>query len=286
MSLEPESGNEQGPPAKLIEQAGSLWRAIVANHRNGPAREVRHEIETLHSLAELINDPSLFFAVRQAKYLASEGISGINVMGTMGSGKSAIGMPLAHTLGTWSYVDADTFHPASNIEKMRRGDPLAENDRLSFLKSAADFFRSERARISSCSALRDAYRAVIHGAPSLSHESARWSFPEANLGLVTVCLVKPFEVALSELDYAEKHPHARRTLNGTEHFIHVTRENPTILEKQYEIFEQPKPWQAITLHTEHYRDARSASGGYDTGRMIDDLLGALGMRVPGERTDY
>jgi gluconate kinase len=281
MPHKPQSGNEQGSSAKLIEQAGESWRTIVANHLTSPTREVHSEIEQLNDLAERINDPSLHFAVRQATHLVSEGISGINVMGTMGSGKSAVGIALAQALGTWSYVDADTFHPAENIEKMRRGEPLAENDRLSFLKAAADFFRSGHARVSSCSALKDSYRAVIHGNPSLSHEGTRWSFPEATLGLVTVCLVKPFEAALSELDYAEKHAHARRTLNDSEHFIHVTKENSSILEKQYEIFEQPKPWQAITLHTEHYRDTSTARGSYDTDKMIDDLLGALGMRVPG-----
>lgn len=146
-------------------------------------------------------------------------------MGTMGSGKSAVGTALAQALGKWIYVDADTFHPASNIEKMRRGEALSEDDRFLFLKSAADFFYSGLARISSCSALKDSYRAVIHGDLSISHESSHWSFPGANLGLVTVCLVKPFEVALSELDYAEKHPYARRILNDREHFIHVTNPN-------------------------------------------------------------
>jgi len=42
------------------------------------------------------------------------------LMGVSGSGKTTVGKVLASELG-WTFHDADDFHPASNIDKMRRG---------------------------------------------------------------------------------------------------------------------------------------------------------------------
>lgn len=286
----PRRPRQEDSLAGLSVQAGDSWKRLVAGHLLAPALEIQEELAFLESIARRIDDPSLNFALRQARYITQEGISAINVMGTMGSGKSELGAALARSLGgTWRFHDGDNFHPESNIEKMRRGEALSHEDRFTFLKAAGDFFRSNLAVISSCSALQDAYRAVLYGAPTLPAPTlpltgADWSFPEATLGLVTVCLIKPFHTALEELDYAERTPEAHRSFNGQAHFIHVTKESPSILEKQYAIFEKPKPWQAILVDTEHYQCPHSppSSGErYDTGRMVYDLQGALGMRVPG-----
>jgi gluconate kinase len=269
---------------ELCVQAGDSWKRLIAGHLLAPALELREELLFLEGLAKRINDPSLDFAIRQARHISQEGISAINVMGTMGSGKSVVGAALADALGgSWSYRDGDTFHPEGNIEKMRRGEALSEHDRLVFLQSAGAFFRSHVAVVSSCSALQDSYRAILHGCPAILPLDARWSFTNSSLGLVTLCLTKPFHTALEELDDSEKGIGARRTFSGQDHFIHVTKESPAILEKQYEIFERPKPWQAIILETDLYRleDAPTPSAGrYDTSKMVDDLQGALGMRLP------
>ena len=50
------------------------------------------------------------------------------VMGVSGCGKSTIGTLLAERL-QWKFEDADRFHPAANIEKMRTGTPLTDEDR-------------------------------------------------------------------------------------------------------------------------------------------------------------
>ena len=50
------------------------------------------------------------------------------VAGVSGSGKTTVGALLAGRLG-WRFADADDFHPAANVEKMRAGIPLTDEDR-------------------------------------------------------------------------------------------------------------------------------------------------------------
>jgi gluconokinase len=89
------------------------------------------------------------------------------VMGVSGSGKSTIAEKLAERLG-WIFEDGDSFHPASNVAKMRAGHPLTDEDRWPWLQAIADEIdrvckAGERAVIA-CSALRHAYRDVlVHG---------------------------------------------------------------------------------------------------------------------------
>ncbi|MFX8477597.1 shikimate kinase, partial [Acinetobacter baumannii] len=54
-------------------------------------------------------------------------------MGVAGSGKTTIGAALAQQLGL-SFIDADDEHPAENIEKMKAGIPLTDEDRVPWLQ--------------------------------------------------------------------------------------------------------------------------------------------------------
>ncbi len=63
---------------------------------------------------------------------ASHSIKRIVLMGVAGCGKSAVGAALASRIGA-AYVDGDDLHPQANIDKMRRGEPLTDNDRWPWL---------------------------------------------------------------------------------------------------------------------------------------------------------
>lgn len=56
----------------------------------------------------------------------------IVVMGVSGSGKSTFGRALADALG-WDFLEGDDMHPPSNIEKMRAGIALEDDDRRPWL---------------------------------------------------------------------------------------------------------------------------------------------------------
>ena len=86
------------------------------------------------------------------------------VMGVSGSGKSTVAGALGERLG-WRFEDGDSFHPARNVEKMRAGHPLTDEDRWPWLNAIAD----EIARVCdkgehviiACSALKHSYRDVL-----------------------------------------------------------------------------------------------------------------------------
>ena len=90
-------------------------------------------------------------------------------MGVSGTGKSAVAAPVAARLGC-EFAEGDDFHPAANVEKMREGTPLTDEDRWPWLRSLADWTAARAARGTptavACSALRRAYRDVLReGAP-------------------------------------------------------------------------------------------------------------------------
>jgi len=85
-------------------------------------------------------------------------------MGVSGSGKSTVAKALGERLG-WRFEDGDSFHPPSNVEKMRAGHPLTDEDRWPWLNAIADEIarvceRGEHVIIA-CSALKHTYRDVL-----------------------------------------------------------------------------------------------------------------------------
>ena len=88
----------------------------------------------------------------------------IVVMGVSGSGKTTVGALLAGRLH-WELADADSFHSAANVAKMRSGVPLTDEDRWPWLRAIAGWIDAERAGgrhgIVTCSALKRSYRDII-----------------------------------------------------------------------------------------------------------------------------
>lgn len=87
------------------------------------------------------------------------------VMGVSGAGKSTIGRLIADRLGL-PFGDADDFHPPRNIAKMRRGEPLDDDDRRPWLEAIGAHLAAHRARgaVVTCSALKRAYRDRLRAA--------------------------------------------------------------------------------------------------------------------------
>jgi carbohydrate kinase (thermoresistant glucokinase family) len=86
------------------------------------------------------------------------------LMGPMGCGKTAIGKMLAKKLG-WPFYDADDFHPKENVEKMRAGIALTDEDRKLWLEKLRAhiqrWLKHRQSTILACSALKQAYRDIL-----------------------------------------------------------------------------------------------------------------------------
>jgi gluconokinase len=94
----------------------------------------------------------------------------IIVMGVSGSGKTTLAEALAKRLG-FLFLEGDTLHPRSNVEKMRAGTPLNDADRLPWLQAIghaiADHVQAGRSVVAACSALKRAYRGTLDEAAGM-----------------------------------------------------------------------------------------------------------------------
>ncbi len=137
-------------------------------------------------------------------------------MGVSGSGKSTVGELLAQELG-WEYLEGDDFHPPANVEKMRSGTPLTDEDRLPWLDALRelieDALKRNRHLVITCSALKKEYRL------RLSVDASK---------VVYVYLKGDFELI------------AARLKERKGHFM-----PETLLKSQFEALEEPKD--AITV---------------------------------------
>jgi gluconokinase len=88
----------------------------------------------------------------------------IVVMGVAGAGKTTVGRTLADALGR-AFHDADDFHPAANVARMRAGIPLTDADRVPWLDALRALvgrcLTQGTAAVLACSALRQAYRDAL-----------------------------------------------------------------------------------------------------------------------------
>ena len=139
------------------------------------------------------------------------------LMGVSGSGKSTVGKILAGQLG-WTFVDADDFHPPANVEKLHRGIPLTDADRLPWLDALGHRIGEAKGRgenvVLACSALKHSYQ----------HYLARYAAESVHYVLL---------VGSEELI-------RRRLAERKGHFM-----NPRLLHSQFETLEAPE--QALSI---------------------------------------
>lgn len=105
------------------------------------------------------------------------------IMGVAGSGKTTVGRELARTLG-WGFHDADDHHPPANVDKMRQGVALTEEDRRPWLETLgamiANWSASGEDALLACSALTARSREILR-APAPELVFVHLSGPEALL---------------------------------------------------------------------------------------------------------
>jgi gluconokinase len=134
------------------------------------------------------------------------------LMGVSGSGKTTVGRLLARELG-WTFLDADDYHPAANVEKMRQGIPLNDDDRRPWLEALRRRIGEARGRgenvVLACSALKHAYQ---HYLQDEAPESVRLVHLSGSEALIR-----------------------RRLAARTGHFM-----NPGLLHSQFETLEPPE----------------------------------------------
>ena len=134
----------------------------------------------------------------------------IVLMGVTGSGKTTIGRKLAESLG-WKYFDADDFHSATNVGKMRRGLPLNDQDRKPWLESLRRLIQNSLANnepaILACSALKQSYREVL-----LVDERVKFVYLKGDYNLIK-----------------------KRLTARSNHYM-----NPALLDSQFQTLEEPE----------------------------------------------
>jgi gluconokinase len=105
------------------------------------------------------------------------------IMGVTGVGKTTVGRLLAQSTG-WPLYDADDYHSSANVEKMRAGIPLTDEDRWPWLdrlnaQLCAAHARGESA-ILACSALKERYRDRLQQ----GLQGVRWVYLKGDIDLI------------------------------------------------------------------------------------------------------
>ena len=105
----------------------------------------------------------------------------IIVAGVSGSGKTTIGKLVAEKLSI-PFKDGDDFHPQKNIDKMKSGQALNDEDRkpwLDILAKKLTEWSHEDGVVLACSALKEAYRQTL-----TVNDQVTWVFLEGSYELL------------------------------------------------------------------------------------------------------
>ena len=139
------------------------------------------------------------------------------VFGVSGAGKTTLGRLLAQELG-WRFYEADDFHSAANIKKMRSGVPLTDEDRRPWLTSLRELIerclRTNQSIVLACSALKESYRRYLR----VSGE-VKFVFLRGDKALI-----------------------ANQLRHRRGHFM-----NPALLQSQFDDLEEPQPTEDVIV---------------------------------------
>lgn len=105
------------------------------------------------------------------------------VMGVSGVGKTTVGKLLALQLEL-PFYDADDFHPSENVEKMKAGIPLQDEDRkdwLGILAGKITAWNQKGGAVLACSALKEKYRKQLQSIPQ---EDLTWIYLHSTFELI------------------------------------------------------------------------------------------------------
>ncbi|PKD17102.1 6-phosphogluconate dehydrogenase [Salegentibacter salinarum] len=172
------------------------------------------------------------------------------VMGVSGSGKTTIGKLLATELNL-PFYDADDFHPPENVEKMKNGIPLQDDDRNGWLAVlAANIQKGEQGggAVLACSALKEKYRKQL---TSIPEENLKWIFLSAD-----------FEVILERLKSRKGH-----------YF------KPEMLTSQFETLEEPNYAIRINVNTSEENILKEIMAKLN---VLEAEIGLIGLGVMGK----
>ncbi|KAI8048262.1 shikimate kinase [Thamnidium elegans] len=100
------------------------------------------------------------------------------LMGTAGCGKSSVAEEMQKALGC-EYIEGDSLHPQSNVDKMAAGYPLQDDDRWPWLREIRDHLTKKalevkdldlqsknRVVVVTCSSLKKVYRDILRQVPT------------------------------------------------------------------------------------------------------------------------
>ena len=161
------------------------------------------------------------------------------VFGVSRAGKTTIGKLLAEELG-WRFYEADDFHPRANIEKMRSGLPLTDEDRWPWLERLREQIMPSLAAkenaVLACSALKRVYREHLRVSGDVKFVFLRG-------------------------DYALIERQLRRRRG---HFM-----NPALLQSQFADLEEPQPDE----------DVLTIDLGRSPQELVDEIKAKLNLRT-------
>jgi len=128
-------------------------------------------------------------------------------MGVSGCGKTTLGKALADFL-KHSFLEGDAFHSKENIEKMERGSPLNDHDRIPWLvKLNKEILASGKTGVVvACSALKEKYRSNL--SKGIVLEKILWVYLYSDLNTLKKRLEKrthfmPVSLLESQLEILE-----------------------------------------------------------------------------------